>query len=92
MTTMAEPEWDADTRDLVLAFEVDLDLCPLCGQPTEICQNPDRQFDWEAGPPIRCHATTARREAQAKVSDETNPHADALLWPVRLRPNGRDQT
>ncbi|HEY1179556.1 MAG TPA: hypothetical protein VGF17_25660 [Phytomonospora sp.] len=92
MTTMAEPEWDADTRDLVIALEVDLELCPRCGQPAEICQDPERQFDWQAGAPVRCHATTALREAQAKVSEETNPHTDALIWPLQLRDgraNGR---
>jgi hypothetical protein len=81
---MAEPEWDQATRDLVLALDA-VPMCPHCGGPTYLCQDPERMDDWQAGDPIRCHATTARLERQKSVTEETNPHMQALLWPVSLR-------
>lgn len=81
---MAEPEWDQGTRDLVLALDA-VDLCPFCGQPTAVCQDPERQDDWVATDPVRCHAQTARLARQKNVTEQTNPQAGALLWPVRLR-------
>lgn len=86
MTTVAEPEWDQATRDLALALD-DVNLCPVCHRPAEICQDPERQFDWKVQDPVRCHATTAIRERQKGVTEETNPHADALIWRVGLKSN-----
>lgn len=82
-TTLAEPEWDEETRNLVLALDA-VDICPLCRNPTAICQDPDRQFDWRAGAPVRCHVTTARLLAQRGVTEQSNPAVQALLWPVIL--------
>lgn len=82
-TTLAEPEWDEETRNLVLALDA-VNICPLCGNPASICQDPARQFDWRAGAPIRCHVTTARMLAQRGVNEQTNPAVGALLWPVVL--------
>lgn len=81
---MAEPEWDDATRELVLAYDA-MDLCQVCGRPASLCQDPERQFDWEVGAPIRCHATTALLQAQSGVSEETNPQVNALIWPIGLR-------
>ena len=81
---MAEPEWDQQTRDLALAYDA-VEICGSCGGPAWICQDPARQFDWDAGDPIRCHRTTAVLERQKGVTEETNPHASALVWPVQLR-------
>lgn len=81
---MAEPEWDEDTRNLALALDA-IPMCPLCGNPTSICQDAEHQFDWHAEDPVRCHAQTARLARQASVSEETNPQVEALLWPVQLR-------
>jgi len=83
VTTMAEPEWDEATRDLALALS-DVPLCPHCGGPAELCQDPERQDDYVAVDPIRCHAHTARLLKQKGYSEETNPALGALLWPVRL--------
>jgi hypothetical protein len=82
-TTMAEPEWDEQTRDLALAYE-QVDLCPACGRPSFICQDPEFQFDWVVLPPTRCHAKTALLAAQAQVTEATNPQVQALLWQVTL--------
>lgn len=81
---MAEPEWDDATRDLVLAFDA-VDLCAVCGGPKDLCQSPEREFDWQVGAPVRCHKTTALLAAQKGVTEETNPHVDALMWPIALR-------
>lgn len=83
-TTMAEPEWDEQTRETAMALD-SVDLCPLCGRPSEVCQDPDLQDDWAVGLPVRCHASTALMQAQARVTEETNPNSGALLWNVRLR-------
>lgn len=83
-TTMAEPEWDEQTRETVMALE-GVDLCPLCGRPSEVCQDPERQFDWAVPEPTRCHASTALMAAQRGVTEETNPQPQALLWSVHLR-------
>lgn len=79
MTTVAEPEWDAQTRDLVLAHDA-VDLCPRCGGPAYLCQDPELQDRWAAAAPVRCHRITAVREAQKGVTEKTNPHVDALIW------------
>jgi hypothetical protein len=84
VTTVAEPEWDEATRDLALALDA-VPLCPICGGPSYLCQDPQRQDDWQAGDPIRCHAQTARLARAKNVTEETNPHVSALIWPVRLR-------
>lgn len=82
-TTLAEPEWDEETRNLALAHDA-VNICPLCKGPAAICQDPARQFDWRAQAPVRCHITTARLLAQRGVSEQTNPAVGALLWPVSL--------
>lgn len=84
MTSMAEPEWDDATRELVLALDA-MPRCTVCGGPSELCQDPEREFDWVAGKPVRCHATTALLLAQKGVTEETNPAVRALMWPVVLR-------
>lgn len=57
----------------------------MCGRPTIICQDPARQFDWEAGAPVRCHATTAVMQKQDRFNEKDNPQLHALSWPVYLK-------
>ncbi len=76
---MAEPEWDQEARDLALAYD-DVDLCSACGGPAFLCQDPALQDSWDVPPPVRCHRKTALREAQSAVTEQTNPHTDALMW------------
>jgi hypothetical protein len=59
-------------------------MCPLCGGPAYLCQDPERQDDWRAQDPIRCHAHTARLKRQQGMTEQTNPQIGALLWPVAL--------
>jgi hypothetical protein len=80
---MAEPEWDDATRELALALD-GVEMCPVCGWPAYLCQDPALQDDWRAGDPIRCHAQTARLMRQKHVTEETNPGVGALIWPVQL--------
>lgn len=84
---MAEPEWDVDTRALALADD-DVLLCPACGRPEHICQDAERQFNWRVPAPVRCHASTALLAAQKRVTEETNPQHQALLWRVELAEEG----
>jgi len=78
-TTTREPEWDEDTRNLVLALDR-APLCPACGGPAELCQDIANQDHWRVQPPIRCHRSTALRQAQRALTEETNPVLEALLW------------
>lgn len=81
---MAEPEWDTETRDLALAYDA-VHLCPVCNGPAYLCQDPELADLWGAAKPIRCHRTTALREAQKGVTEATNPIADALVWQSVLK-------
>lgn len=76
---MAEPEWDQETRDLALAYAA-VDLCPVCAGPAYLCQDPALQDNWRALPPVRCHRRTALLQAQAQVTEKTNPQMAALMW------------
>lgn len=81
---MVEPEWDTETRDLALAYDA-VELCPRCGGPAYLCQDPALAERWGAEKPVRCHRTTALREAQKGVTEATNPVVDALIWRSTLR-------
>lgn len=87
-TTMAEPEWDEDTRNLALALDR-APLCPACGGAAELCQDPATEFAWEVPQPVRCHRTTALHRVQRGYTEETNPFPEALLWRVVLRDGAR---
>jgi hypothetical protein len=87
VTTLAEPEWDQATRELALAYDL-VDLCPLCGGPSYLCQDPEMAEGWKAGDPVRCHATTARLQRADKVTEQTNPQHRALMFPVTLVDDG----
>lgn len=88
MTTLAEPEWDEQTRDIALAY-ADVDLCPSCGGPAYLCQDPELQDQWDAPAPVRCHRTTALRRAQKGFTEKTNPVVEALIWRTVLRGGSR---
>jgi hypothetical protein len=89
MTTVAEPEWDEDTRDLVLGLD-GVDLCPACGGPAYLCQDPANEFKWQIPAPVRCHRKTALTQAQRRVTEQTNPIPEALLWRVVLSDGSTD--
>lgn len=62
------------------------DLCPLCGGPKSICQAPYGEYLYGTDPPIRCNVMTAIRQAQSTRREDK--HADALIFPPRVRPWG----
>jgi hypothetical protein len=79
ITTMAEPEWDEQTRAMALAYDL-APLCPACGGPAEECQDAEREFDWTTPAPVRCHRKTALLQAQGAINERDNPFPGALLW------------
>lgn len=90
MTTLAEPEWDTETRELALALD-QVDLCSVCGGPRWMCQDPETAFDWEAEA-HRCHRRTAMAEAASKLTEQSNPHLEALEWLTTRRSATRPST
>jgi hypothetical protein len=85
MTTRAELEWDDDTRALALGLAAFEDtLCPACGRPTSVCQNPDNDGRFAVRDPIRCHVTTALSMRVDADKDKKQLAPDALLYNVEL--------
>lgn len=65
-------------------------LCPLCGWPKDICQDPANEFAFTAQN-TRCHITTTLRVAQKAATDGANgylpmPFPDAVLWSAVPKP------
>lgn len=93
--TQPEVEWD-DTEQawaLALGSWRDEHLCPLCGWPKEICQDPANDGRFEALG-YRCHVTTAIRRAQDAARNPGDgvvamPHQDAVTYSVRPRDAAR---
>jgi hypothetical protein len=85
MTTRPEVEWDDDTRALALGLAAFEDtLCPACGRPTSVCQNPDNDGRFAVRDPIRCHVTTALSMRLHADRDKKQLAPDALLYNVEL--------
>ena len=85
-----EVEWDETEQAWMRALEhyrTEM-ICPSCGWPKEICQDPMTEFKVEVPPPTRCHVTTALRNAQKAASEKSNAGAEGLLWAARLRADG----
>lgn len=89
-----EVEWDETERQWMLALAEwrDKHLCPMCGWPKEICQDPANEGQFDAAG-YRCHVTTALRIAQDAARNPgggvASPHQDAVVWtaqPRRLTP------
>lgn len=62
-------------------------LCPLCGLPIDVCTDAKNESKFKAGPPVRCHKTTAELIAGKKI-DPKMPHKEALLFGASLQPPG----
>ena len=83
-----EPEWDEAERQWMLALQAwrDQALCPLCGWPKEVCQDPLAEWKFEAQA-TRCQITTILRRQQEAARQGTEstqpaPYQDAVLWSV----------
>lgn len=80
MTTAQEPEWDDRSRAWALAEQrYDDSLCPRCGQPASICQNPENEGRFDVEAPVRCFMTTDLIRAQEQYGDDV-PQREALIW------------
>lgn len=89
-----EVEWDETERAWMLALNEwrEKHLCPLCGWPKEICQDPTNEGQFVAEG-YRCHVTTAIRRAQDAlrnpgVGADAMPHQDAVTWSARPKAVG----
>ncbi len=60
-------------------------ICPLCGWPKAVCQDPAREFDTEVPAPTRCHITTALRRAQKAYGEQQGANPEGLLWAAQLK-------
>jgi hypothetical protein len=82
--TVREPLYTEQDRAELLAYELYLEgLCPLCGQPVEVCTSHE-----ETGPEFTatytmCRATAAQLERQRAMTDggrKPRLNAPAYLW------------
>lgn len=81
MIHQSEPEWDEETRAVVLAYEMwERELCTGCGHPYASTTDPENEGRYRVKAPIRCHACTAR-EIAAEAFAEV-PQSSALLFQV----------
>ena len=71
---------------LALAQWRDEDLCPLCGWPKVICQDPMTEFKAHTLPPVRCQITTTINRAQAEWGEKANGgYPEAMLWGAQVK-------
>ncbi|GIG27191.1 hypothetical protein Cde04nite_34350 [Cellulomonas denverensis] len=74
---------------LALAEWRDKHICPLCGWPREVCQDPALSLGGvEVPPPTRCHITTEMRRQQKAFSDLPGANMEGLLWSARVSTSG----
>ena len=73
---------------LALAQWRDEDLCPLCGWPKVICQDPRLSVGGvSVPPPTRCHITTAMTAAQKVYAQSPGANPEGLLWRAEVKDN-----
>jgi len=84
VSSRPEVEWDDAEQTVMLALQYYQNgLCPKCGGPLSVCTDAANEMRFDAGLPIRCHATTARGRAAEKYRDQ--PGSEALMFVPRLR-------
>lgn len=77
-----EVEWDGEQRGLMLALDwYRRSLCPLCGRPVSVCQDPDNEYRFTVDT-VRCHAQTMISIYGKGAAEQ--PHPEALLFRTRL--------
>jgi hypothetical protein len=65
----------------------DREICPACGYPKSVCQDPGTENAVHVLAPTRCHVTTALREAQEAYRHSPGARPDGLLWNVDFDTN-----
>lgn len=84
VSSVAEVEWDEAQQTAVLGLlHYRAGLCPKCGGPLALCTDPANEMKYDAGLPVRCHATTARGRAAEPYRDQ--PGSEALMFIPLLR-------
>lgn len=77
-----EVEWDETERNWMRSLaEYELSLCPLCGLPRSICQDPKGELTLHAETSV-CWATAHMQQAMKRWTDANgrdNPAANALV-------------
>ncbi|MGA4989865.1 hypothetical protein [Nonomuraea bangladeshensis] len=78
--------YDAEWTEEDLAYakahrRIEHDRCPGCGLPLSETTDPDREGDYEAPPPMRCHACTPMEHRKSEYT-ESPP---GLLFSVHLK-------
>lgn len=89
VSSQPEVEWDDTEREWMLALESweNDELCPLCGWPKDVCQDPQTENLVQVPLPTRCHITTAiKRKQEARAAGGGGKHDDALVWGAQLKP------
>lgn len=87
VSSRPEVEWDETEQAWMLGLEqwrTDL-ICPLCGWPKSVCQDPKTEFRVEVPEAVRCHVTTALHLAQKAYSEKPGAVPDGRLWSARLK-------
>ncbi len=87
ISSRPEVEWDETEQEWMRALAAwrDEHICPSCGWPKAICQDPMAEWYVEVPDPTRCHVTTALRRAQNAYSDRKGSNPDGLLWGARIK-------
>ena len=81
-----DPEWAEQQRAWMLALhEYRARLCPVCGRPLSVCANPETESSWVAGPPVRCHASTAGERAREPYQGGKAKYPGALMFSATLQ-------
>ncbi len=85
-STLAEPEWDEETRGWARALLWhDSGLCGCgCGFPANVAQDPTNEGRFNVDDPVRCHARTALELKQERMAAGESPQPHALLLSVEL--------
>lgn len=89
MSSRPEPEWDDVEVGWMLALQHWREsICPSCGWPKAICQDPTTEFRLNVPLPTRCHVTTAVDRAQESYSSLPGARLGGLLWRAEIRGDG----
>jgi hypothetical protein len=84
----SDPDWPERDVELLTAYERwrRAELCPLCGWPKSVCRDPATEVSLDVGEPVRCHVTTAIRDAHAAFAAKPGVRQPgAVMWDARLR-------
>lgn len=88
VSSRPEVEWDETEVGWFKALQEwrDEDVCPSCGWPKAICQDPRLSVGGVTIPaPTRCHITTAMAAAQTAYEKAPGANPHGLLWRAEVK-------